>query len=162
MLNSRLPWLDRVYAWTAVRSWEDLIPLPPLASIDGSLTRAKIALLTSAGVHLTHQAPFDMENHDGDASFRLIPGDVAASELTITHDYYDHAAADRDVNCVFPIERLRELVESKEIRGVVTQNVSFMGHILGREKGRFVSEKIPEIVDVFRSCRADAVLTAPG
>jgi D-proline reductase (dithiol) PrdB len=103
-----------------------------------------------------------MGNHDGDASFRLIPGDVAASELTITHDYYDHSAADRDVNCVFPIERLRELVESKEIGGVVTQNVSFMGHILGRERGRFVSDKIPEIVDIFRSCRADAVLTTPG
>jgi hypothetical protein len=27
----------------------------------------------------------------------------------VTHGHYDHRHADTDINCVFPIERLREL-----------------------------------------------------
>ena len=34
---------------------------------------------------------------------------IDVTELAVSHDYYDHVDAERDVNCVFPIERFREL-----------------------------------------------------
>src|SRR2546425_9828976 len=93
-----------------------------------------------------------MENPRGDASFREIPGDVAASQLMITHDYYDHAAADRDVNTVFPLERLRELAPLG-VR-VAPRHFGFMGHVLGAERERLTRETAPEVA---RGLGADGV-----
>src|SRR5256886_14807955 len=103
----RAPW------WAALYGRWGLAPVGaavlPWAAPRVPFHHGRIALVTAAGVHPRSAPPFDMENPRGDASFREIPGDVAASQLMITHDYYDHAAADRDVNTVFPLERLREL-----------------------------------------------------
>src|SRR5207249_2366842 len=98
---------------------------------------------SAACVHPRSAPPFDMENPRGDASFREIPGDVAASQLMITHDYYDHAAADRDVNTVFPLERLRELAPLG-VR-VAPRHFGFMGHVLDAERERLTRETAPEI-----------------
>jgi D-proline reductase (dithiol) PrdB len=62
----------------------------PFARVRKPLPSARIALLTTAGVHLRAQLPFDMENPDGDPTYREIPGTVDVSELMITHKYYDH------------------------------------------------------------------------
>ena len=71
------------------------------------LKESAFALVSTAGIHLRDQEPYNIE---GDNSWRLIPGDVEASQLMVTHEHYDHTDADQDINCVFPIDRLRELV----------------------------------------------------
>src|SRR5512142_262966 len=68
-----------------------------------------VALVTTAGVHLTADATFDMADRRGDPSFREIPSDTPGRVLAVTHDYDDHRDADRDVNVVLPVDRLREL-----------------------------------------------------
>lgn len=83
------------------------------------------ALITTAGVHLHDQEPFDI---DGDNSWRVIPGDVESTQLMITHDHFDHRDADQDVNCVFPIDRLRELANEGIIAGVSNTHLGFMGY----------------------------------
>jgi D-proline reductase (dithiol) PrdB len=45
------------------------------------------ALVTTAGVHLRDQEPFDL---GGDNSWRLIPGDVASEQLMVTQAHFDH------------------------------------------------------------------------
>jgi D-proline reductase (dithiol) PrdB len=55
-----------------------------------------------------------MDDGEGDLTCREIRASIPVNELTITHDYYDHEDADRDINVVFPIERLREL-ESERV-----------------------------------------------
>ena len=126
------------------------------------LPRATVALVTLAGVHLRTQAPFDVQNPAGDASFRVIPGTVDPADLTITHDYYDHTAADRDVNVVFPIERLRELAASGWIGRVAPRHIGAMGHILGTEERRLVAESGPAIARMLREDGADYVVLVPG
>ncbi len=159
---TRVPWLSETYVRVAGKRWEDSIPLPPLAPLVRPLPQATVALLTSAGVHLHSQQPFDMTNQEGDATFRIIPGDTPVADLTVTHDYYDHKAADRDVNCVFPIERLREMAATGSIGRVAPRHVGFMGHVLGRERARLVERTAGEIAAVFRSDGVDAVLASPG
>lgn len=161
-------WLARLYgrlpilATLAARRWSaasDEIPWFP-ARIP--LREASIALITSAGVHLKGDPPFDMENPGGDASFRVIPGDAVPSALTITHDYYDHRAADRDVNCVFPLERLRELAAAGMIGRVAPRHIGTMGHILGPEARRLVTETAPAIARLLVDDGVDYALAAPG
>ena len=47
----------------------------------------------------------------------------------VTHTHYDHTDADRDINCVFPIDRLRELEDEKVINRLAEVNYGFMGFI---------------------------------
>ncbi len=126
------------------------------------LEYATVAVVTLAGVHLRSQPAFDMQNADGDASFRVIPGAVSAADLTITHDYYDHAAADQDVNVVFPLDRLRELAAAGRIGRVAPRHVGAMGHILHREERRLVAESAPAIARLLKEDGVDYVVLSPG
>ncbi|TMC55554.1 MAG: hypothetical protein E6J20_00375 [Chloroflexi bacterium] len=159
VLYGRLPLLSAraARAWTSEESTE--IPWSP-ARIQ--LREASVALVTSAGVHLKHDQRFDMENPEGDASFRAIPGDTALRDLMITHDYYDHRAADRDVNCVFPLERLRELAGARMIGRVAARFIGTMGHILGAQERRLVTETAPGIARLLVADGVDYVIAAPG
>jgi D-proline reductase (dithiol) PrdB len=103
-----------------------------------------------------------MTNPEGDASFRVIPGDAAARDLTITHDYYDHRAADRDLNCVFPLERLHELARAGCIGRVAPRHIGTMGHILGDEERRLVGETAPAIARLLAADGVHYVLATPG
>jgi D-proline reductase (dithiol) PrdB len=157
-LYGRLPILSTLAAsrWSADSGeipWSP--PRVPLA-------QASVALVTSAGVHLKRDQPFDMRNPDGDASFRAIPGDTALGDLTITHDYYDHRAADHDVNCVFSLERLRELAAARQIGRVAPRHIGTMGHILDTEERRLVTETAPAIARLLVDDRVDYVVAAPG
>ena len=81
-----------------------------------AVAESTIALVTTAGVHLKSQEPFNMEDPDGDPSFRAIPSDVRKEDLTITHKYYDHSAADRDINVVLPLDRIARTARGKADR----------------------------------------------
>ncbi len=63
------------------------------------LRESTFALVSTAGVHLREQEPFDVE---GDNSWRIIPGDVASRDLMVTHEHYNHqhAEGDTDEICV--------------------------------------------------------------
>ena len=156
---ARLPFLPQ---WAARRLPGDAAGAVPWATRPVPLPRAAVALVTLAGVHLKTQAPFDMQNPEGDASFRIIPGTVDPADLTITHDYYDHTAADRDVNVVFPIERLRELAAAGWIGRAAPRHIGAMGHILGAEQRRLVAESAPAIARALREDGADYVVLVPG
>ena len=118
--------------------------------------------MTTAGVHLKSQKPFDMEDKEGDPTFREVPKDTPKSSLTITHKYYDHADADKDINIIFPVDRLSEMKERGEIGEVAEINYSFMGHILGRHVKTLVEETAPEVAGRLKSNNVDIVLLTPG
>ena len=121
------------------------------------LRESVFALVTTAGVHLRDQEPFDVQ---GDNSWRLIPGDVQASQLMVTHDHYDHRDADEDINCIFPIDRLRELATAGIIGGVSDKHMGFMGYT---QNFRDLYERAsPEIAKIISRSKADAVLLTAG
>jgi D-proline reductase (dithiol) PrdB len=121
-----------------------------------------VAVVTTAGVHHRGQRPFDMEDPDGDPSYRKIDMTKPLSDLMITHDYYDHADADRDLNIVFPAERLRELEAEGVVGKLSHTHYGFMGHIDGRHIHTLVSETAPEVAGLLRAQGVDAVLLVPG
>lgn len=121
------------------------------------LRELTLALVTTAGVHLREQEPFDL---DGDNSWRLIPGDAPTQQLMVTHEHYDHRHADADINCVFPLDRLRELAERGVIGGVGDKHLGFMGYT---QRLRDLYERAaPEMANVIERSQADAVLLTAG
>ncbi len=157
-IYTRVPALSRRYARRLAGAGGEI----PWAAARVPLERATVALVTLAGVHRRSDAPFDMENVEGDASYRVIPGEAMLTDLTITHDYYDHAAADRDVNVVFPLERLREFAAARRIGRVAPRHIGAMGHILGGEERQLVAVSAPAIARLFKEDSVDYVVLSPG
>ena len=130
------------------------VPYTPFTSI---LASTKVALVTSAGVHLRSQEPF---NTDGDESYRVIPGNIAAADLMVTHPTYDHRDADRDINCVFPIDRLRELVGEGFIGGIANKHIGYMGYSMKLKT--IYDQTVPAIAEEIERSNAGAVLLTAG
>lgn len=136
--------------------------LTPWAPVVKPLAEMTVALITTAGVHLKTDTPFDMSDKSGDGSFRVIPASVALADLAITHDYYDHTDADSDINIVFPLERLRELHADGIVGGVAKRHYGFMGHIENEQIEKLVRESAPKVVRLLKEDGVDAALITPG
>jgi D-proline reductase (dithiol) PrdB len=121
------------------------------------LSEATFALVTTAGVHLRDQEPYDLK---GDNSWRVIPGEIQAGQLMVTHEHYDHRHADQDINCVFPIDRLRELAAEGVIKGVGDKHLGFMGY--SQQIRDLYDRAAPEMATIIERSRADAVLLTAG
>jgi D-proline reductase (dithiol) PrdB len=134
----------------------------PWTTVRKSLRDCRVAVVTTAGVHRKDQAPFNMKDRNGDPSFRAIDSTKPSSDLMITHDYYDHSDADRDINIVFPLERLREFREERIIGGLSNFHYGFMGHILGPHVSTLMNETAPEVARKLTREKVDIVLLTPG
>jgi D-proline reductase (dithiol) PrdB len=134
----------------------------PWAPLHKPLTACRVALVTTGGVHLRTQAPFDMHNPLGDPSFREIPADVPSEQLTITHDYYDHRDADRDPNIVFPWQRLQELVAQGTVGTASPVHLGFMGHIDGDLVSSLRQQTAPAAAQLLVQHQVDVALLFPA
>ena len=134
----------------------------PWAPLNKPLKESKICLLTTAGVHLKSQQPFDMKNPKGDASFREIPWESERDQLKITHNYFDHRDADQDINVVLPLERVQILQQMGEIGQVNHRHFSFMGHIIKDQLERLLQETTPKVVELLRQDQVDVVILSPA
>ena len=90
---------------------------PPLAE-------RRVAIVSTAGLHLRGDRPFTSLT----AEYRVIPGDVSAGDLLMSHISvnYDRSGFQQDWNVVFPIDRLRELAERSQIGTLADVHDSFM------------------------------------
>lgn len=144
----------------AYRPWEsEDIPWTPVVK---PLADSKVAMVTTAGVHHRDQEPFDMKDPDGDPTYRVIDGTRPVDSLMITHDYYDHSDADRDINIVLPIDRIGEMAGEGRIGSVADRHYSFMGHIDGRHISTLIEETGREVAHFLKEEGVDVALLTPG
>ena len=90
-----------------------------------ALSRRRISLISTAGLHRRGDRPFDAMNGD----YRVIPGDIRARDLVMTHisTNFDRTGFQQDWNVMFPLDRLRELALEGVIGSVAAYHYSFMG-----------------------------------
>lgn len=134
-------------------------PSEPWTPLETDPFRARLMLVTSGGVHGLDQTPFDMEDSRGDASYRWLRRGIR--EYEVTHDYYDHSDADRDLNCLFPLPLARQLSELGLIGELVERHPSFMGHIEDPLLPALMEESLPSMWRELED-RPDLVLLSPG
>lgn len=135
------------------------IPWTPFTK---ELKDARVALVTTSGVHLSGDLPFDMVDPNGDPTFRVIPNESDIKDLTITHDYYDHSDADKDMNIVFPLERLREMVVEGAVGSLAKEHYGLMGHLKAGHVETLINDTAPEIARRLIADNVDCVLLTPG
>ena len=113
-------WVSRALALPQLRRLVGgEIPWTPLHR---PVREATVVLVTTTGVHLRRDPPF---NPGSDSSFRVIPADAQPGDLAITHQAYDRGDAQRDINLVFPLQRLRELAAAGVIGRLAPEHYGF-------------------------------------
>jgi D-proline reductase (dithiol) PrdB len=140
--------------------WRRIDPVP-WAPMQKSVAECRLALVSSAGLVVAGQAPFDESIRGGDYSFREIPSDTDVSALIDTHrsDLYDHSGLRRDPNLAFPLDRVRELAENGRIGSLNHRHLSFMGSITA--PGRLSLKTAPVAVSKLVEDQVDIALLVP-
>lgn len=133
----------------------------PFTRPDRPLSRARVAVVTTAGFHLPEQPPFDETFKGGDFSFREIEAGADLATLRIAHksDAFDPAGLAADRNLAFPLDRLREMVAAGEIGGLNRRHLSFMGSITA--PARLVADSAPRAAGFFAEDGVDVALLVP-
>lgn len=130
----------------------------PFTPFRGRLEEAAVCLVSTAGVRLASQPAFDTRHELG---HRVIPGDATSALLTVDDTHYDHGCVDRDRNCVFPIDRLRELVAERKVGALTeshfstayTQQLRDFAAITAVKLAREVAAQRPQAVLLTGGCR---------
>ncbi len=134
-----------------------LTPDPVFTELKKPLSECKVAFITAGGIHKKSQTPF---NTSGDFSYRTIEFNTPSSELMVTHGGFDNSDINKDVNAMFPIDRLHELVEEGFIGSLPDETYTFMGG--GGNVEKFRGETGPEIAKKLKAQGVDVVLCTGG
>lgn len=130
----------------------------PWAPLRKPLSRSVVGLVSSGGLHLPGQHPFDVNNIQGDASVRHVPTQ-SLDDWRISHGHYDEAAAIRDYNVVFPVDRLLELADEKVVGSIAPTSYSFDGYCT--DAGRLLDDAGQAILEGMRREAVDAAILVP-
>ncbi|MCP5058145.1 MAG: hypothetical protein GY937_15675 [bacterium] len=140
-------------------------PPIPWTPVTRPLAESKVALLSTSGLSMKGDEPFDMEyerQHPtrGDSSWRRLRSDATATEIEANHLHIDTGYVERDLNVALPVDRLRELVDEGSVGASAESHYSIMG-FQGSDSSNLVEKSAPEIAEAMRSEEVDLALLTP-
>jgi D-proline reductase (dithiol) PrdB len=135
----------------------DFVPLAPLRK---PLAECRLTFISTAGVQPRGTLPFDVVHPVGDYTFRRVPADARPADLEIHQLKYPTAGAVRDLNVIFPIERLQELAREGMVGGLTTHFFSFIGYNM--DPGRLERTLAEDIANAAVDVAADVALLCPA
>lgn len=101
----------------------DQVEPTPWTPLRRDLRRCKAALVTTAGLRLKTQHSFS----PGSAEFREISVYCSTEDMAFDFTNYDPSEAEKDLNVVLPVDRLKDLVDRGTIHGLNETFFSFFG-----------------------------------
>ena len=107
----------------------------PWVPVKKPLEESRISLIASSGIFRDDQEPFEPDGYN----------------------YYDHRDAVKDINCVYPVDRLREFEEEGFI-GELAPSLISLG--MGRTYRRSLIRKqlIPKVSEILHEQGVDGVI----
>lgn len=133
----------------------------PWTPFTKELKDAKVALITTGGLHLQKDRPFDLINElTGDPTYRVIPAHTPMSDLMITHGHYDQSQTEKDLNTMLPLERLAELKQEGVIGEVAPYHYSFRGYLPDYKP--LMEVYAPQVALQLQEAQVDAAVLTPA
>lgn len=158
--------IDRI-TQRVIKTWITLekprpIPWTPLPK---PLADCNVALISSGGIALKGDKPFDQEGERqnpwwGDTSYRVLPATATEKDVEVYHLHIDPRFAKEDLNCLLPLTRLAELEVAGEIGRVAEHHYSFMGFTPQPEK--LMEESVPALIKQLQADAVDVVVLVPA
>ena len=138
------------------------IPWTPMSK---PLSQTTMALVTSGGISLKSDPPFDMEREKreplwGDRSFRMIPRGMTENDIEVNHLHINTTYIKRDINVILPLARMAEFEKEKIIGRLAATAYSFYG--FQWQNNDFLEEAIGPISRKMKIEEVEAVLLTPA
>ncbi len=138
------------------------IPWTPLSK---PLNKTNFTLITSAGISLKTDTPFDMEREKreatwGDRSFRPIPAGTTAADIDVNHLHINKDFILQDINVILPLARMKELEKEGIIGRLAPTDYSFYG--FQWQSTEFLTEAIQPIAEKMREEGVEAAILTPA
>lgn len=136
---------------------DDPVPLAPLRK---PLRDCRLTFVSTAGVQPKGSLPLDTVHPIGDYTFRRVPSSSLPNDLEIHQIKFPTVGAHRDLNVIFPIERLRELVADGVLGSLTADLFTFIGYNM--DPDRVERDLAVSIADAVEGERADIALMCPA
>jgi D-proline reductase (dithiol) PrdB len=161
-------WRKRYRAWKSGSQPNDRLDGYPFVSNSRapftparrSLPMMNIALISSAGAYIEGTEPFDTNAPDGDFSFREIPTEVGAGDLSFAARGYDQARVQQDINVQIPLARLHEYEANRVIGQLNSAFWSLCGFI--PDASMLVTATVPKLIERLKHYEVQAALLIPA
>jgi D-proline reductase (dithiol) PrdB len=119
------------------------------------LSQRRVAMISSAALIRRADKPFAI----GTSEFRSLPTDLHGTDILISHVSinFDRAGFQRDLNVVYPIDRLRELVNEGVIGSLAAQHFT----VMGSTDPETMRDSADQMAQALHADGVDAVLLLP-
>ena len=155
----------------ALRAWinKDIPQQPfsgeiPWTPLDKSIRETTFTLMTSAGISMKSDPPFDMEREKneptwGDPSYLEIPKTVTEKDIEVNHLHVNTAYINQDLNVILPLARFQEFEQEGLIGKLAPTCYSYYGY--QTDPTVLLSETMPQVTERMRQENVEAVLLIP-
>ncbi|UCH20355.1 MAG: hypothetical protein JSU83_17630 [Deltaproteobacteria bacterium] len=137
----------------------------PWTALEKPLKETTFSLMTSAGISLKSDPPFDVERekHEpqwGDPSSRQIPKTAITADINVNHLHINTEYIKQDINVMLPLARFREFEKEGIIGRFAPTCYSYYGFQL--DPKILLVETMPKVADKMRAEKVEAVLLTPA
>lgn len=140
----------------------DHIPWTPVKK---PLKETVFSLMTSAGISLKTDPPFDVEREKlepalGDPTSRQIPKTASETDIDVNHLHINTDYIKQDINVMLPLARFREFEKEGIIGRLAPTCYSYYGFQLDPKV--LLEETMPKVASKMQEEGVEAVLLTPG
>jgi D-proline reductase (dithiol) PrdB len=137
----------------------------PWRPMEKPLRQVSFAMVTSAGMSLKTDSPFDMEREKreatwGDPSYRAIPRETEEKDIQVHHLHINTSYLLQDMNVLLPLGRMAELEKEGIIGKLTPTSYSFYG--FQWQETSFLEKAIGPISERMGKEGVEAVLLTPA
>jgi len=138
------------------------IPWTPLKN---TVSRTRFSLMTSAGISLKKDPPFDMEREKrepmwGDPTHREIPSATPQDAIDVNHLHIDTRFVREDMNVMLPMGRFAEFEQEGVIGSLAPTCYSFYGY--QHDFTPLLEKTMPRVASKMREEGVEAVVLTPA
>ena len=138
------------------------IPWKPLQK---PIRKTTFALMTSAGISMKTDPPFDVEREKkeplwGDPTSRKIPTSARETDIDVNHLHINTDYIKQDINVILPLQRFREFERQGLIGRLAATSYSYYGFQLNPKV--LLEETIPGVVSSMKAEGVEATLLTPA
>ncbi|MFH1983996.1 MAG: glycine/sarcosine/betaine reductase selenoprotein B family protein [Pseudomonadota bacterium] len=137
----------------------------PFTPLEKPLSETTVSLVTSAGISLKTDAPFDMEREKreptyGDPTWRAIPRGTTGKDVAVNHLHINTSYIAEDINVMLPLTRMAELEADGVIGALAPTSYSFYG--FQWEGEAFIEQAIAPMTEQMTKEGVGAVFLTPA
>jgi D-proline reductase (dithiol) PrdB len=137
----------------------------PWTALNKSIKETTFTLVTTAGISMKTDAPFDLEREKvepawGDPSYREIPRTATEKDIEVSHLHINTNYIRQDINVMLPLTRFQEFETEGIIGKLAPTCYSYYGFQL--DPTVLLNETMPQVAVRMREENVEAVLLTPA